>query len=62
MFLSGTNERHEKYYRFIEDAKNNYVPCNMTNLQCYTNVITKDLRPFKSNGITKKLIDETKSK
>lgn len=56
-----TNGKYDFYIQQVEKAKEEYVACNITNCQCYLPVIINDLKTFKS-GITRKLIDNIKSK
>lgn len=56
-----TNGRFSYYLEQIRKAKEEYVPCNITNCQCYLPVIQNDLKTFKS-GVTKKLLDNVKLK
>lgn len=56
------NERYHKYYAAIEDAEKVFKPCNNTNCACFTEVITRDLKPFKKKGITKELIETARNR
>ncbi|KAG7205857.1 hypothetical protein KM043_007790 [Ampulex compressa] len=56
------NKQYEKYIRIIQDAEENYKSCNNTNCECYTNVIMRDLKPFKKKRISRQLINTAKSR
>ncbi|XP_049822158.1 O-glucosyltransferase rumi homolog isoform X3 [Aethina tumida] len=55
------NTKFKKYLKLIENAQNNYVPCNVTKCNCYSSVIKSDLKKFK-NGITENDIERVRSK
>lgn len=61
LFAGANNGRFGYYLEQIRKAKENYVPCNITNCQCFFPVIQNDLKTFKS-GVTKKLLDNVKLK
>lgn len=61
VIVSEINGKYDYYLEQIQKAKEEYVPCNITNCQCYLPVIQNDLRTFKS-GITRKLLDNVKLK
>ncbi|XP_017883477.1 O-glucosyltransferase rumi homolog, partial [Ceratina calcarata] len=57
------NEQYTKYYNAIEEAENNYYnTCNNNNNDCYNNIILRDLKPFKEEGINKDLISIAKNR
>lgn len=57
-----TNERYQKYLVAIQEAEKNYEECNNTRNECFKDVIKRDLRPFRKDGIDKKIIDLTKTR
>ncbi|KZC09459.1 PREDICTED: O-glucosyltransferase rumi homolog [Dufourea novaeangliae] len=56
------NKRFNKYYHALEEAEQNYKPCNNTNNGCYKDVIIRDLKTFKQKGINKDLINTSKNR
>ncbi|XP_018571256.1 O-glucosyltransferase rumi homolog [Anoplophora glabripennis] len=56
------NTKYQKYLQLIKEAKESYKPCNETKCRCHAQVIANDLQVFKKNGISKKLIENVKSK
>ncbi|KAG5896397.1 hypothetical protein JTB14_009602 [Gonioctena quinquepunctata] len=55
------NSKYSHYLEFVQEAKEKYVPCDVSKCSCHTSVVTDDLKPFK-NGISRKSIEEVKSK
>lgn len=62
VLLSGSDAQYAKYHHIIEEANENYQPCNNTNNACFKHVIIRDLKPFKEKGINKDLIDAAKAR
>ncbi|KAI4487928.1 hypothetical protein M0802_011690 [Mischocyttarus mexicanus] len=52
-----SNKKYTKYIEAINEAERNYIECNATRCECFNNIIIRDLKPFKKNGISKELID-----
>lgn len=57
-----SNEKYKKYIEAINEAERNYIECNTTRCECFKNIIIRDLKPFKKNGISKELIDIAKTR
>ncbi|XP_043498721.1 O-glucosyltransferase rumi homolog [Polistes fuscatus] len=57
-----SNEKYKKYIEAINEAERNYIECNATRCECFKNIIIRDLKPFKKNGISKELIDIAKTR
>ncbi|XP_020290867.1 O-glucosyltransferase rumi homolog isoform X2 [Pseudomyrmex gracilis] len=62
LYTKATNERYRKYLVAIQEAEENYEECNNTRNECFKDVIKRDLRPFRKDGIDKKLIELTKTR
>ncbi|XP_011349109.1 O-glucosyltransferase rumi homolog isoform X2 [Ooceraea biroi] len=61
VYSKATNERYQKYFAAIEEAERNYKECN-TRFKCFRDVIIRDLKPFKKEGISKGMIDDVKNR
>ncbi|KAJ8960819.1 hypothetical protein NQ318_020115 [Aromia moschata] len=57
-----SNTKYLKYLNLIEEAREKYVPCDANKCRCHAEVISNDLQPFKAKGISRKLIQDVKSK
>ncbi|XP_011875549.1 PREDICTED: O-glucosyltransferase rumi homolog [Vollenhovia emeryi] len=58
----GTSERYEKYLAAIRNAELNYEECNNTKHQCFRDVISRDLRPFRKKGISEEMIEAARTR
>ncbi|CAG5097649.1 Similar to CPIJ013394: O-glucosyltransferase rumi homolog (Culex quinquefasciatus) [Cotesia congregata] len=60
--LSDLDNNYKDYYDLITRAEDDYKECEAKKCGCFTDVISQDLEPFKSDGISKKLIDYSLSR
>lgn len=61
-YTKDSNEKYEKYIAAIQKAESSYVECNATGCECFKNIIVRDLKPFKKNGLSKELIDMARTR
>ena len=52
------NKTWSKYLKMISKAVQEYKECESSNCSCYYSQIEEDLKPWKKNGISAKLIQE----
>ncbi|GLV37914.1 rumi [Carabus blaptoides fortunei] len=62
IYSKETNNKYSKLLDTIESAVKSYSPCDSSNCTCYSSVITKDLKPFKQNGITQSMINAVRTR
>lgn len=62
LILIETNERYKNYLEAIQNAEQNYKECNNTKHECFKDVITRDLRPFKKKGISEEMIEAARTR
>ncbi|KAH0553860.1 hypothetical protein KQX54_005193 [Cotesia glomerata] len=60
--LSDLDNNYKDFYDLITRAEDDYKECDAKKCGCFTDVISQDLEPFKSDGISKKLIDYSLSR
>lgn len=62
LLFSDLDKNYKDYYDLIARAEDDYKECEAKKCGCFTDVISEDLEPFKSEGISKKLIDYSLSR
>lgn len=62
LFFIFSVEKYEEYIEAIHNAERNYIECNATRCECFKDIVIRDLKPFKKNGISKELIDIAKTR
>lgn len=60
--LLATNEGYQKYLTMIQDAEKNHKECNNIKNSCFSDVIRRDLSPFKKKGISEEMIVAVKTR
>ncbi|KAG5669670.1 hypothetical protein PVAND_017553 [Polypedilum vanderplanki] len=59
------NKNYDKFsneiLKNINEALQNYTPCNATGCSCHSNVLKNDFKPFQ-NGITREILDKLKDR
>ncbi|XP_029155655.1 O-glucosyltransferase rumi homolog [Nylanderia fulva] len=61
-YTKAINEGYQKYLTMIQDAEQNYKECNNTKNSCFSDVIRRDLNPFKKKGISEEMIIAAKTR
>ncbi|KAF7996854.1 hypothetical protein HCN44_002500 [Aphidius gifuensis] len=60
--IKDIDNKYKKFYEAINNAEDNYQECELKKCGCFKNVINNDLKTFKKDGISEKLIEQSRQR